>query len=43
MSACGEKLPNLRQKQLKVWTNEGKLGRRDNTPVQCLKDRRSGK
>ena len=25
MSACGEKLPNLGQKQLKVWTNEGKL------------------
>ena len=25
MSACGEKLPNLGQKQLKVWSNEGKL------------------
>ena len=25
MSACGEKLTNLGQKQLKVWTNEGKL------------------
>ena len=24
MSACGEKLPNLGQKQMKVWTNEGK-------------------
>ena len=23
--ACGEKLPNLGQKQLKLWTNEGKL------------------
>ena len=25
MSACGEKLPNFEQKQLKVWTNEGNL------------------
>ena len=25
MSVCGEKLPNLGQKQLKVWTNEGTL------------------
>ena len=24
MSACGEKLPNLGEKQMKVWTNEGK-------------------
>ena len=24
MSACGEKLPNLGEKQMKVWTSEGK-------------------
>ena len=32
MSACGENLPNLGQKQLKVWSNEGKL---DVATFQC--------
>ena len=50
MSAPGEKLPNLGQQHLKVWTNEGKLAvatfkcaNVTKTLVQCLKDLRSGK
>ena len=48
MSACGEKLPNLGQKQLKVWSNEGKFAVAtfqcaDVPRPLCLKDLRSGK